>query len=96
MAEEGRPDASDADGASVSELSTEVSQQAPDEGAERLAEESTETIVEVLQQVNPSTATDLLASLPRGAAAGSPRRGAGERPPVGAQPDVPRRAASAA
>jgi magnesium transporter len=63
MAEEGRPDAP-ADGGDVKDLSTEVSQQAPDEGAERLAEESTETIVEVLQQVNPSTATDLLASLP--------------------------------
>jgi magnesium transporter len=64
MAEEDRPDAALADGGEVRELSTEVSQQAPDEGAERLAEESTETIVEVLQQVNPSMATDLLASLP--------------------------------
>jgi magnesium transporter len=63
MAEEGRADAA-ADAGDVSELSVEVSQQAPGEGAERLAEESTETIVEVLQQVNPSTATDLLASLP--------------------------------
>ena len=62
--EEGRPDAEAADGGDVRELSTEVSQQAPDEGAERLAGESTETIVEVLQQVNPSMATDLLASLP--------------------------------
>jgi magnesium transporter len=64
MADEGRADAPAADAGDVSELSVEVSQQAPDEGAERLAEESTETIVEVLQQVNPSTATDLLASLP--------------------------------
>jgi magnesium transporter len=61
MADEDRP-AEDAE--DVRELSTEVSQQGPDEGAERLAEESTETIVEVLQQVTPSTATDLLASLP--------------------------------
>ena len=64
MADEGREDAAGVDAGDVSELSVEVSQQAPDEGAERLAEESTETIVEVLQQVNPSTATDLLASLP--------------------------------
>jgi magnesium transporter len=64
MAEEDRPDRSAADGDAVDELSAEVSQQAPDDGAERLAEESTETIVEVLQQVNPSTAQDLLASLP--------------------------------
>jgi len=64
MAEEDRPDGPAADGDAVNELSAEVSQQAPDEGAERLAEESTETIVEVLQQVNPSTAQDLLASLP--------------------------------
>ena len=64
MAEDDRPDRPVADGDAVDELSAEVSQQAPDDGAERLAEESTETIVEVLQQVNPSTAQDLLASLP--------------------------------
>ena len=64
MAEDDRPDRPAADGDAVDELSAEVSQQAPDDGAERLAEESTETIVEVLQQVNPSTAQDLLASLP--------------------------------
>jgi magnesium transporter len=64
MAEDDRPDRPDADGDAVDELSAEVSQQAPDDGAERLAAESTETIVEVLQQVNPSTAQDLLASLP--------------------------------
>ena len=63
MAEEDRADAP-TDAGGVKDLSTEVSQQAPDEGAERLAEESTATIVEVLQQVNPSMATDLLASLP--------------------------------
>lgn len=62
MAEDDRP--AGAAAGDVNELSAEVSQQAPDEGAERLAGESTETIVEVLQQVNPSTATDLLASLP--------------------------------
>ena len=66
MAEEDRPDRPAADGAVVGELSEEVSQQAPDDGAERLATESTETIVEVLQKVNPSTAQDLLASLPEG------------------------------
>ena len=64
MAEEDRPDRPPADGAAVGELSEEVSQQAPDDGAERLATESTETIVEVLQKVNPSTAQELLASLP--------------------------------
>ena len=64
MAEDDRPERSAADGDAVEELSAEVSQQAPDDGAERLAEESTATIVEVLQQVNPSTAQDLLASLP--------------------------------
>jgi magnesium transporter len=64
MAEEDRPDRPPADGAVVGELSEEVSQQAPDDGAERLATESTETIVEVLQKVNPSTAQELLASLP--------------------------------
>jgi magnesium transporter len=64
MADEDRPDRPAADGDAVDELSTEVSQQAPDEGADRLAEESTQTIVEVLQQVHPSTAQDLLASLP--------------------------------
>ena len=62
--EEGRPEVTVAEGGDVSALSTEVSQEAPGAGAERLAAESTETIVEVLQQVNPSTATDLLASLP--------------------------------
>src|SRR5688500_4838208 len=67
MAEEDRPDRSTAGGeGAVVELSAEVSQQAPDEGAQRLAGESTETIVEVLQQVNPSTARDLMASLPQG------------------------------
>jgi magnesium transporter len=68
MAEEDRPDRSTAGGGgegAVDQLSAEVSQQAPDDGAERLAEESTATIVEVLQQVNPSTAQDLLASLPQ-------------------------------
>jgi hypothetical protein len=64
MAEEDRPDGPAADEDVVDELSAEVSLQAPDEGAERLAEESTATIVEVLQQVHPSTAQDLLASLP--------------------------------
>ncbi len=66
MTEEERAVAEDAaaDAGAVKELSAEVSQQAPEEGAERLAEESTETIVEVLQQVSPSTATDVLASLP--------------------------------
>ena len=68
MAEEERAGAGAAvpapDAGAVKELSAEVSQQAPDAGAERLAEESTETIVEVLQQVSPSTATDVLASLP--------------------------------
>jgi magnesium transporter len=64
MAEEDRPDRPAADGDAVDELSTEVSQQAPGEGADRLATESTQTIVEVLQQVHPSTAQDLLASLP--------------------------------
>ena len=59
MAEVDRPDRTAAD-----ELSAEVSQQAPLDGAGRLAAESTQTIVEVLQQVNPSTAQDLLASLP--------------------------------
>jgi magnesium transporter len=64
MGEEDRPDRATTEGGAVDELSAEVSQQAPDDGAERLATESTETIVEVLQQVNPSTAQDLLASLP--------------------------------
>ena len=59
MEEEDRPDGAAADGGAVKELSAEVSQQAPDEGAERLATESTETIVEVLQQVSPSTAQDV-------------------------------------
>jgi len=63
MAEDDRPVRSDA-AAEVDELSAEVSHQAPDDGAERLASESTATIVEVLQQVHPSTAQDLLASLP--------------------------------
>ena len=64
MAKEGRPEQTGADGDAVDELSSEVSQQAPGEGADRLAAESTKTIVEVLQQVHPSTAQDLLASLP--------------------------------
>jgi magnesium transporter len=63
MAEEDH-DGPAAAGDAVDELSAEVSQQAPVEGADRLAAESTATIVEVLQQVNPSTAQDLLASLP--------------------------------
>jgi len=63
MAEDDRPVRSDA-AAEVDELSAEVSHQAPDDGADRLASESTATIVEVLQQVHPSTAQDLLASLP--------------------------------
>lgn len=64
MADEDRSDRMAAEGDAVDELSAAVCQQAPDDGAERLAEESTATIVEVLQQVNPSTAQDLLASLP--------------------------------
>ena len=64
MAEEERPDRMTAEGDAVDALSAAVSQQAPDDGATRLAGESTATIVEVLQQVNPSTAQDLLASLP--------------------------------
>jgi magnesium transporter len=64
MADEERADRMTADGDAVDELSAAVSQQAPDDGADRLAEESTATIVEVLQQVSPSTAQDLLASLP--------------------------------
>ena len=64
MAEDERPEHEAANEGAVDELSAEVSQQAPDDGAERLKGESTETIVEVLQQVNPSTAQDLLASLP--------------------------------
>jgi magnesium transporter len=64
MAEEDGTDRPAAEVGAVKELSAEVSQQAPDEGAERLATESTETIVEVLQQVSPSTAQDVLASLP--------------------------------
>jgi magnesium transporter len=67
MAEDERPDRAAGGGGAedaVDELSAQVSQQAPDDGAERLATESTATIVEVLQQVNPSTAQDLLASLP--------------------------------
>jgi magnesium transporter len=64
MAEEETPGRAPADEGAVEELSAEVSQQAPDDGAERLKGESTETIVEVLQQVTPSTAQDLLASLP--------------------------------
>lgn len=59
-----RPDRMTAEGDAVDALSAAVSQQAPDDGAERLAEESTATIVEVLQQVSPSTAQDLLANLP--------------------------------
>ena len=65
MADEDRSDRMAAEGDAVDELSAAVCQQAPDDGAERLAEESTATIVEVLQQVNPSTAQDLLASLPQ-------------------------------
>jgi magnesium transporter len=64
MAEDERPQGAPGAEDAVDELSAEVSQQAPDDGAERLKGESTETIVEVLQQVNPSTAQDLLASLP--------------------------------
>jgi magnesium transporter len=64
MADEERSDRMAAEGDVVDELSAAVSQEAPDDGAERLAEESTATIVEVLQQVSPSTAQDLLASLP--------------------------------
>jgi len=64
MADEDRPEGPTAGAGAVDDLSTEVSQQAPGEGAERLASESTEMIVEVLQQVHPSTAQDLLASLP--------------------------------
>ena len=64
MAEEDGPDRPAAEAGAVKELSAEVSQQAPDEGAEMLATESTETIVEVLQHVSPSTAQDVLASLP--------------------------------
>ena len=64
MAEDDGPDRAATSEDSVNELSAEVSQQAPDDGAARLLGESTETIVEVLQQVDPSTAQDLLASLP--------------------------------
>ena len=65
MADEERPDRTAAEDAAVDALSAAVSQQGPGDGAERLSAESTATIVEVLQQVHPSTAQDLLSSLPQ-------------------------------
>jgi magnesium transporter len=64
MEEDDRPERGAADAHSVGELSEEVSQQEPDAAAELLADEATETIVEVLQKVNPSTAQELLESFP--------------------------------
>jgi magnesium transporter len=64
MDEKDRPDGGAAEVHSVGDLSDEVSQQEPGAAAELLADEATETIVEVLQKVNPSTAQELLDSFP--------------------------------